>query len=85
MLNRNSFKSAISILSILSMLSVLFLASCGDHGHSSTDVTKQLLLLPRQMLYLSSLQGLIIEAMLHEHVAILASDEFEGRARRHAR
>lgn len=75
--NRNSFKSAISILSILSMLSVLLLASCGDQGTLETSQANAVAT-SNDLSELATES--IIEAMLHEHAAILASDEFEGRA-----
>ncbi len=68
MLNRTPF---------LIILSVLFLASCGERPIVQTSET----ITATDSDSLSNLPtGADIEAMLHEHVAILASDEFEGRA-----
>ncbi len=68
MLNRTPF---------LIILSAFFLASCGERPIVQTSET----ITATDSDSLSNLPTVAdIEAMLHEHVAILASDEFEGRA-----
>lgn len=59
------------------ILSVLFLASCGEQPIVQTSGT--ITAADSDSLSNSSI-AVEIEAILHEHVAILASDEFEGRA-----
>jgi Zn-dependent M28 family amino/carboxypeptidase len=59
------------------ILSVLFLASCDE---PSAVQTSQTMTVVNSASSSENPTATEIESMLHEHVAILASDEFEGRA-----
>ena len=62
---------------LLILLSVLFLASCSEQA--AEEATETISAVATDSLSMLSSRS-EIEAILHEHIAVLASDEFEGRA-----